>query len=131
MKRLLLTISISFFLSVTCLANHITGGQIFYTYTGMSGNNYNYTVTLWLYRDHNAPGNAAALDASAPIAIFDQATGKMVWSNSVNQTDTIHLRITSPDPCITNPPTVWYEVGRYTFSVSLPASTNGYIIAYQ
>jgi gliding motility-associated-like protein len=129
MKRFLLVISASFFLSAPSFANHITGGQIFYTYAGQSGNLYNYNVSLWLYRDHFSAG--APLDAFAPIAIFDKATGAIVWSGSVPSSDTIHEHLTSPSPCITDPPTVWYEVGRYNFSVSLPASTSGYIIAYQ
>ena len=36
-----------------------------------------------------------------------------------------------PGPCINNPPDVFYELGRYNFTVSLPASPNGYLIAYQ
>jgi gliding motility-associated-like protein len=127
MKRLLLLISI-FFFSLPLFANHITGGQIFYTYTGMSGGNYNYNVTLWLYRDHFSTG--AQLDGSAAMAIFDKS-GSMVWNSSIPQTDTIHLLLRAPGQCISNPPVVWYEVGRYNFTVSLPASANGYTIAYQ
>src|SRR5258705_5162890 len=110
MKRFLLLISISFFLSVSSYANHITGGQIFYTYAGQSGGNYQYNVTLWLYRDHFSTG--AQLDPSAPIAIYDKSTGARVWSNSVPQTDTEHLHLISPDPCTTNHPVVSHEVGR-------------------
>jgi gliding motility-associated-like protein len=131
MKRLLLLILSSFILSVSSFANHITGGQIFYTFTGMSGTNYTYHVSLWLYRDHNAPVGAATLDPFASIAIYDKLTGTRVWNNNVNQTDTIHLHLVSPNPCITNPPQVWYEVGRYEFDVSLPISVSGYVIAYQ
>ncbi len=127
MKRFLLVIP-SLFFSISLLANHITGGQIYYTYTGMSGGNYNYNVTLLLYRDHFSTG--AQLDPSAAIAVFDKS-GNMVWSNTIALTDTVNLVLTSPGACITNPPIVWYEVGRYSFSLSLPPSSSGYIIAYQ
>src|SRR6476646_6085022 len=110
MKRFLPAIT-SFFLTSSLFANHITGGQIFYAYMGMTGGNYNYNVTLWLYRDHASLG--APLDDFASIAIFDGTT--MVWNNSVPRMDTIHLHLGSPGPCINNPPEVWYEVGRYNF----------------
>lgn len=127
MKRFLLAITF-FFLTIPLFANHITGGQIFYTYAGMSGGNYNYNVTLWLYRDHFSSG--AQLDGSAAMAVFDK-NGTIVWSSSIALADTIHLLLRAPGPCISNPPVVWYEVGRYNFTVSLPASANGYTIAYQ
>jgi gliding motility-associated-like protein len=129
MKRFSLLITLTLGLILSAKANHITGGEIFYTLAGQIGNNYTYNVSLKLFRDHFSSG--AALDPSAPIAIFDRSTGVMVWSNSVPRTDTIHLHLGTPNPCITNPPDVWYEVGRYNFTVTLPGTPNGYIIAYQ
>lgn len=128
MKRILLLL-VLFCLSKTVLAEHITGGQIYYTFTGESGGNYNYHVTLLLYRDSLSAG--AQLDPSAPIAIFNKATGAMVWSNSVPRTNIQNLHLYDPGPCISNPPTVIYQVGHYEFDVSLPAAASGYIIAYQ
>jgi gliding motility-associated-like protein len=129
MKRILLFISISFFLSVPAFANHITGGEMFYTLVSQNGNDYTYRVTLKLYRDCFSTG--AQLDASAPIAIYDRTTGVMVWSSSIPRTQMATLSLGSPDPCINNPPAVCYEVGYYTFDVTLPASVSGYTIAYQ
>lgn len=129
MKRILLFISISFFLSVPAIANHITGGEMFYTLVSQNGNDYTYRVTLKLYRDCFSTG--AQLDASAPIAIYDRSTGTMVWSASIPRTQMATLSLGSPDPCINNPPAVCYEVGYYTFEVTLPASVSGYTIAYQ
>jgi gliding motility-associated-like protein len=40
------------------------------------------------------------------------------------------LSETSNDPCITNPPTVCYEVGYYEFSIAIPSS-GAYVIAHQ
>lgn len=129
MKRLWLLFLLS--LGVLCAnANHITGGQIFYTYLGQDATGkYQYRITLLLYRDHNSTG--APLDPAAPIAIFDKGTNSMAWSSTVAQSDTNHLHLGSPGPCINNPPIVWYDVGRYTFTVSLPASASGYIVTYQ
>ena len=129
MKRFLLLIIASFLLTQSSWANHITGGQIYYACTGQSGENYTYNVTLILYRDPN--GGGAQLDPAAAIAIFDKVTGVMIWNNSIPLAFKDVITLTSPGPCITNPPTVSYERGHYQFNVTLPGSPNGYIIAYE
>ena len=69
MKKIfsLLTILLS---GLSGFANHITGGEIFYTLTSFSGNSYTYHITLKLYRDCNSTG--APLDPEAPISIFSR-----------------------------------------------------------
>lgn len=129
MKRLLFLLSAVFSFACISFANHITGGEMFYTYIGQSGGLYQYNVTLKLFRHCGPVG--APLDPSAPISIFDRVSGATVWSENVPRTNVQILNLTTPDPCISNPPEVCYEVGFYTFTVSLPASANGYIIAYQ
>jgi gliding motility-associated-like protein len=134
MKRSSLIAILTFFLTLGSLsskANHITGGEIFYTLVSQSGSNYTYAVTLKLYRDHFSSG--APLDPAAPIAIFDRLTGAMIPGTniSVTRSSIEYLQLVSPGPCINNPPAVYYDVGHYNFTVTLPASANGYIIAYQ
>jgi len=129
MKRFLLAILFISF-GITMQANHITGGEMYYTFISQSGNNYTYSVTLKLFRDCNSTG--AQLDPVASISIFNKSTGGTVWSNSsVSRTQIITLNLGSPDPCINNPPTVCYQVGYYSFTVTLPGSPNGYVISYQ
>jgi len=132
MKRILLILA-TFFLSKTLFAEHITGGEMYYTFTGISSTGqYQYRVTLKLYRDCFSAG--AQLDAGAAIAIFGKSGGNMVWNNSnnlVTRTKVERLQLGSPGACITNAPIVCYEVGYYEFEVSLPASVNGYTIVYQ
>lgn len=129
MKKFLLVILIIVSFGTATQANHITGGEMYYTFKGMSGTSYTYEVTLKLFRDCNSTG--ALLDAKAAIAIFNKTNGTIVWNNLVDKAPTVRLNLSTPDPCITNPPAVCYEVGYYTFTVSLPASTAGYIISYQ
>ncbi|HEU0063778.1 MAG TPA: hypothetical protein VFQ58_02060, partial [Flavisolibacter sp.] len=55
--------------ALSAFANHITGGEMYYTLTSVSGNNYTYHVVLNLYRD--CFSNGAPLDPSVSISIFD------------------------------------------------------------
>lgn len=131
MKRFLLTIVSFLILSVSSDAAHITGGEMFYTYLGQSGGNYNYHVTVKLYKDCNCV-SCASLDPSIGMAVFDRGNGSMIWSNgAVPRSQIITLSLTSPNPCISNPPVVCYEVGYYETDISLPGSPNGYIISFQ
>jgi len=130
MKRLFLTVVITLSIT-TAFANHITGGEMYYTLKSQAGNNYTYHVVLKLYRDCNAPPGAADLDPSAAISIFNNSTFASVWANSVPMARRVHLNLDSPNPCINNPPPVCYDVGYYEFDVTLPATAQGYIITYQ
>jgi len=128
MKKLLVILFVV--LSTPSFANHITGGEMYYTLVNQSGNQYTYHVTLKLYRDFFSTG--APLDATAAIGIFDRVNGTLVWSdNAVTRTQIVQLQLSTPNPCITNPPQVHYEVGYYEFNVTLPANSNGYLISYQ
>jgi gliding motility-associated-like protein len=130
MKRLLFFISASFLFNLSSFANHITGGEMYYTLTSQSGNSYTYHVVLKLYRDCNSTG--AQLDPTASISIFDRGTGASFLNNpNVARSQIITLNLASPSPCITNPPLVCYQVGYYEFDVTLPGSASGYLIAYQ
>ncbi len=132
MKKFFLSILIIGCCTLAAFANHITGGEMYYTYIGRSGANYVYRVTLKLYRDCNAPPDAAQLDPSAYIAVFDNKTGIMVSHfDDVRKLPTVRLNLSQPNPCITNPPRVCYQVGYYEVEVQLPASELGYTITYQ
>ena len=130
MKRFLL-IAVILFLSKAVLAEHITGGEMYYTFLGINATTgrYEYHITLKLYRDCNSPG--APLDDAAPIAIFNKATNTMFSNQIIDRTRVETLLLGTPGPCIDNPPTVCYQVGYYEFDVSLPATTAGYIVSYQ
>jgi len=129
MKRYLLAIICFFVLSATTKANHITGGEMYYTYIGQVGNDFQYRVTLKLFRDHFSSG--AQLDPTALIGVFDRLTGATIVVNTVPKAREVQLQLTSPSPCITNPPVVFYDIGYYEFDLTLPKSANGYVLAYQ
>jgi gliding motility-associated-like protein len=129
MKRSTLVLLFLCGLVLCAKANHITGGQIYYTLKSQSGNSFTYSVSLLLYRDSLSTG--AELDETVAIAIYDRLTGAIVETRDVKLSfiDVLHLR--SPGPCINRPPKVIYQVGHYKFDVTLAGSANGYIIVYQ
>src|SRR5688572_19808481 len=129
MKKLLLLIS-TILSGLLSFAAHITGGEMFYTLEGVSGDSYTYRITLKLYRDCFSSG--AQLDPSVPIAIFkNDPAHTRVLLQLVAQSDFVKQNLSAPNPCIQNPPAVCYETGYYSFTVTLPAAPEGYTITYQ
>jgi gliding motility-associated-like protein len=128
MKRVTVILAL-FLITKTTLAEHITGGEMYYRLDSVSNGLYYYHFTLKLYRDCNSSG--ADLDAAAAVAIF-QKGGGMVWNGTVDMNGPKRrLQLTTPGPCITNAPVVCYEVGYYDFYRALPESASGYTVSYQ
>src|SRR5687768_11020755 len=109
-------------------ADHITGGEMFYTYTGTSNGQNNYLVTLKLFMRCNS---GRQFPDPAIISVFEKTGYNRITDISAGRLDQQTIQITDPDPCITDPPRVCYEVAYYTFSVSLPANQTGYLLASQ
>jgi gliding motility-associated-like protein len=130
MKRFLLILTL-FLFTTPLFAEHITGGEMYYTYRGLDDQGRHvYRITLKLYRDCFSAG--AQLDASAAIAVFNKSNNAMVWNGSVQMTGSVQrLELNTPGPCITNAPPVCYQVGYYETDVPLAPSAAGYTVAYQ
>lgn len=101
---------------------------MYYTWDGMSGFLHQYTITLKLFQ---RCGSGRQFPNPTIISIFDKTNGVRVNDFNVNITNTENIFITNPDPCISNPPEVCYDIAYYTFSVSLPGTAQGYTIASQ
>lgn len=101
---------------------------MYYTYTGTSGGLNNYKVTLKLFMRCNS---GRQFNNPAVIGVFNRRTNVRITDINASLSNMETIRITNPDPCITNPPTVCYEVGYYNFSVSLPPNADGYVLASQ
>ncbi|MGB2705061.1 MAG: PKD domain-containing protein [Chitinophagaceae bacterium] len=128
MKRLCLVSILLISLSFSGRASHITGGEMYYTFAGVNNGIYQYNVTLKLFQ---RCGSGRQFNNPAIVSIFDKTNNSRIGDISVPINNITNISITNPDPCITNPPTVCYDVAYYTFSVSLPASAAGYVLASQ
>lgn len=107
-------------------ADHITGGEMFYAHIGSSGNNHQYSVTLKLFM---RCGSGRQFPNPAIVSTFEKGSGRRISDLNFSISYTETLQLIPNDPCITDPPTVCYEVAYYNFVLTLPASTSGYIIA--
>ncbi|TBR19525.1 MAG: T9SS type B sorting domain-containing protein [Chitinophagaceae bacterium] len=128
MKKILGTLLFGVFFILPSQASHITGGEMFYTFVSQSGNNYTYSVTLKLFKD---PTSGAGLAGSEVIGVFDRLTNALITSVTAPMVSISTITLTTPSPCIINPPSVSYQVGIYTINITLAGSLNGYILSYQ
>lgn len=110
------------------MADHITGGELFYTLVGTQGNTYQYNVVIKMYMRCNS---GRQFNNPAVVSIFDKGNNGRVRDIEVPLTRSVTINRNESDRCITNPPEVCYQVGFYEFTVSLPASASGYIVASQ
>ena len=119
-------ILVCFFLNAN--ASHITGGEVYYVFTGISNGEYQYSVTLKLLMRCNS---GRPFNDPAVISFFNKSTNSRFIDVSVPLTRKETIELKEFNRCISNPPTVCYEVGYYEFSASLPPSPDGYIITGQ
>lgn len=127
MKRSFFILLVSVF-SLGARADHITGGEMFYKYVGISGGTHHYSVTLKLYMRCNS---GRQFPDPAIISVFDKSTYNRIEDISIAMASRSTIQMNSFDPCITNPPTVCYEIAYYYFEVYVPPSASGYILSSQ
>ena len=109
-------------------ADHITGGEMFYTYLGKANGLNLYKVTLKLFMRCNS---GRQFNDPTIVSVFDRLTNERIANLTVSLTGQDFLNLNNTNPCITNPPIVCYNVGLYEFNVSLQDNANGYLLASQ
>jgi gliding motility-associated-like protein len=126
MKKLVLFISLFFCFTQAALADHITGGEMYYTLNGVTNGMYRYNFTLKLFMRCNS---GRQFINPTTVSVFDRSNFSQVQSIGVNLDHTETISLSTPDPCITNPPAVCYVVGYYRFELSLPGNASGYVVS--
>ena len=109
-------------------AEHITGGEMFYTYVGLVNGEHVYRGTVKLYKNCHS---SRQLANPAVLSVFDRLTGARLKDVNLPLNNTETISLTDPNKCITDPPDVCYTIGYYYFEISVPASSNGYILSCQ
>lgn len=127
MKHLLMLIFLGF--CTLAKADHITGGEMFYSYSGMSNGQHRYHVTLKQFRSCNTANRQ--FYNPAYVGIFNRRTGDRITDIRVPLQREEQISMTSNDPCITRAPFVCYYVGYWEFDITVPPSPDGYILTSQ
>jgi len=128
LRKAFLLYVILFCIGLGAKADHITGGEIYYTLKSVTGNQYTYSVTVKMYMDC---ASDREFNDPAIISFFDRGNYTRIKDVTISLSGEELLQKTDNDPCITNPQQVCYRVGRYNFDITLPASAAGYTIAVQ
>ncbi len=127
MKRLV-TLFVIILLAIEGRADHITGGEMYYTFLGVANNEYLYKVTLKLFMRCNS--GRQFLNPTI-VSIFNKGSGNRISDVTVPLLRQQEISLNTTNPCISNPPFVCYDVGLYEFNISLPPSADGYVLASQ
>lgn len=136
MKKLI-ALPVILLLSLHCMAGHIAGGEMYYTYLGPGSapNTAKYQITLRLFRECNPQGTAADLPPNVFIGIFKNTIpATLIQTADVAKSTFTTIQLSKNSKiyaCIINPPEVCYQVATYTFTKELPLEPYGYTFAYQ
>lgn len=136
MKKLILLVIISFS-TLSLFAKHIIGGEMLYEYLGkgVKPNTSKYRITLRLFRDQNAPPDAAAMPENVFIGIFDNDNNRQYPAQDkfydVRKNGEIPITINDFPSCMTRRPNLSYHFASFSMEVELPANTSGYTATYQ
>lgn len=125
MKKKICLYIVLFFLTTAARADHITGGEIYYSLKSVSGNQYTYNVTVKMYMDCKS---FREFYNPTFVSVFDTQSGARIRDLLVQLTNIEVINLTENDDCITNPPQVCHKIGYYNFDLTLPASSGGYTL---
>ncbi len=113
------------------IANHISGGELFYEYlgAGTSGTS-RYRITMRLFRDCNSTG-AVLANENVVIGIFNTSNQSQTNTLTLINTSiqTIQLN-TATIPCLVNAPDVCFQVGLFSATIDLPNIAAGYTLSW-
>ena len=109
-------------------ADHIIGGEMYYSFVRQDGANNIYNITLKLFISCDAEGGQ--IDPNVRISFFT-AGGRHVETKGYGRNSLQRYSANDVDPCIVNPPFVCYQIAFYSGQVSLPISTEGYIATFE
>ena len=133
MKKYYFLFFLSFFSFKDLLANHVSGGEIIYEYLGpgTAAGTSKYKLTLKLFRDNL--GGGAPMPGNVLIGIFNNSNNLEISGSpiNVNITSSNSVPVATPPICMTNPPTIDYNVGIFVLTIDLPNNATGYTAAYQ
>ena len=116
-------------LSQQAYAAHVKGGYIQYKYNGVgsSSGTSNYTITVTVFFSCTVAGPRDAVY----LGVFNASTHALVASKSIATTTSTTVTKTTFSPCMSDPPSICYEIYTYVYTLDLANLSAGYILAVQ
>jgi gliding motility-associated-like protein len=110
-------------------ARHIKGGYIEYQYlgAGSTANTSNYKITVYLFVSCTTAGPTAEV----VLGVFDASTNSTVQTQVILNTDENTITKTTFNSCISDPPSICYQIYTYVTTINLANNANGYVLAVQ
>ncbi|GGA94428.1 PKD domain-containing protein [Puia dinghuensis] len=117
------------FSPILVFAAHVKGGYIQYKYNGAgsSSGTSNYTITVTVFFSCTVQGPRG----SVYLGVFNASTHSLVTSQSLANTTATTVTKQYFSPCMSDPPTICYEIYTYVYTVDLADISAGYILAVQ
>lgn len=137
MMKKFLFLLITLFTTFFSYAEHISGGELFYTYIGPgAGNTDRYLVTMRLFRECGPTGpNFAALNGeNVTIGVYNNPGLTLVTTQKLTQQFSgtppeVH-NTAGANPCLLPFVSVCYQVGIFQANIDLPKTENGYTLSW-
>ncbi len=126
MKKIYFLCLVLISLTLRVKADHIAGGEMFYTYVSNANGTFTYNVTFKLYKKCFSESE---IKNPTIVSIFEKGTNRRIADISVRHSSIDNLVLNNTDPCIIDPPEICFQAINYTFTVTLPVSDSGYILA--
>jgi gliding motility-associated-like protein len=112
--------------SIRVKGDHIAGGDMYYTCVPNQNGTFTYNVTFKLFI---RCWSTTDIKNPTTVSVFEKGTNRRISDISVKISSIENLQLANTDPCISNPPDVCFKVAYYNFTLTLPASDSGYILA--
>lgn len=126
--RKIFIIILFLFYGADAIAGHITGGEMYYTYVGLVNGQHRYNVTLKFYKRCFV---TTSFPNPAVVSVFNKTDNSRFADIDAPLVQLQNINLPINNPCISNPPLVCFDIAWYSFTISLPASVEGYILASQ
>lgn len=112
----------------TCsFARHLKGGFIQYEYVSSSGTTSTYKVTVYLFVSCTTQGPTGQVI----LGVFDAVSHASVLTQTIPTTSLQNITKGTFDACLSDPPSICYNIYTYVTTITLSNNANGYVLSTQ
>lgn len=108
-------------------ARHLKGGFIQYEYVSSSGSTSTYKVTVYLFVSCTTSGPTQQVI----LGVFDAVTHSSLLTQTIPTTSLQNVSKGTFDACLSDPPSICYNIYTYVTTITLNNNANGYVLSTQ